>query len=97
MKSAIRNVACNLAKPVSNLLGIVDWRFRINRLTRLVPMPVRFVLRNDDIEKSSDNLNIARFVNLYNVGVSVSAQFVLAKRHNVVDFGLYFICNVAES
>ena len=49
VKSAIRNVACNLAKPASNLLWITDWRrFRINKLTRLVPMPVRFVLRNDD-------------------------------------------------
>ena len=44
MKTVIRNAACSLAKPASNLLCATNRRFRINRLTRLVSAPVRFVL-----------------------------------------------------
>ena len=41
----LRNVLCEFAYAESPL-G-TNWRFRIDRLTRLVPVPVRFVLRND--------------------------------------------------
>ena len=33
---------------IRNLLLCINGRFRINELTRLVPAPVRSVLRNDD-------------------------------------------------
>ncbi len=41
----LRNVLCEFAYAESPL-GTIG-RFRIDRLTRLVPVPVRFVLRND--------------------------------------------------
>ena len=48
VKTAIRNVACNLAKPASNLLlCYYSRRFRISELTSNVPYAVRSTLRND--------------------------------------------------
>ncbi len=58
VKTAIRNAACSLAKLASNLLLCINGRFRINELTRLVPAPVRSVLRNDD----SFSLNTNNFL-----------------------------------
>ena len=57
VKTAIRNAACSLAKPASNLLlcyysrrlfafGLMR-KFRISELTSNVPYAVRSTLRND--------------------------------------------------
>ncbi len=55
VKTAIRNAACSLAKPASNFQLSTYGRFRTNEFTRLVPMPVHSVLRNDCLVYFQEN------------------------------------------